>query len=128
MCKHVNQEKLITLGKFLDSRFEDTWMGLPTWAQSDKAFLKKKWLTINCIKEIQKYTMSSDAPQFQPLIQLMEFPDPEQRQAAENVYKELQENDFKSFHDEVETKVQAEIQKIPKKHVKPSAMRSDILS
>ena len=73
--------------------------------------------------------MSSDAPQFQPLIQLMEFADPEQRQAAENVYKELQENDFKSFHDEVETKVQAEIQKIPKKkHVKPSAMRSDILS
>ena len=59
--------------------------------------------------------MSSDAPQFQPLIQLMEFPDPEQRQAAENIYKELQENDFKSFHDEVETKVQAEIQKIPKK-------------
>ena len=41
VCKHVNQEKLITLGKFLDSRFEDTWMGLPTWAQSDKAFLKK---------------------------------------------------------------------------------------
>ena len=115
LCKKVDQEHVHKLQIFLDSRFEETWVGVPTWAQSDKAIFKKKWITINCIKEVKEYIMSSNAPHFQPLIEIMEFPDHEQRQAAEKIYKELHEDDCKSFHAEVETEIRTRIERLPEK-------------
>ena len=95
VCKHINRENLEELRKFLDSRFEKTWVNLPTWLQSDKAIFKKKWFTTNCIEEMQEYAMSLDTQQFQPLftfdpvVKLNEIPDHSKRERAALAYNKV---------------------------------------